>query len=68
MQEIIVQAKAHVELFRGNIKGSGFLPVSPVDGYQYHNDELTTVAMNEADETGNNVIYFFTFAQRRLAA
>lgn len=67
MQELTLQAKMNVELFRGNRKDSNYLPVSPLDGYRYAKEELTTVCMNEADEeSGSNVIYLFTLAQRTL--
>jgi hypothetical protein len=69
MQEITLQAKANVELFRGQLKGSSMPVVSPLDGYRYADDELIPIAMNEADEeTDNNVIYLFTIAQRKPAA
>lgn len=69
MQELTLKTTMNVELFRGNRKDSDFLPVSPLDGYQYAKEELTTVCMNEADEeSGSNVIYLFTLAQRSRAS
>jgi hypothetical protein len=68
MQELTLQAKMNVELFRGNLRDSNVRPVSPLDGYRYSKEELSTVAMNEADEeSGNNVIHLFTLAQRTLS-
>ena len=59
------KAIVRFELFRGILKGSAVAAISPIDGYRYQDEELSTIHMNEKNgERNNNVILYFTIAQR----